>query len=124
LKVRKSILTSAALLALLVVTYQIRANAQQPAVTDHNADQMIQNARTPADHMALATFFRQDAEEDVKKAELHQRWADTYRKLNIPKPVYMAQMCDNMVVFFRKAADGSEKLAAMHEQMAKEAESK
>jgi hypothetical protein len=121
LKARKLILASAAVLALLIATYQIRANAQQPIVTESNADQMIKNARTPADHEALAAFFRQDAAEDTKKADLHQRWADTYRKLNISKPGYMAQMCDSMAVFFRKAADGSEKLAAMHEEMAKQA---
>jgi hypothetical protein len=52
------------------------------------------------------------------------RAADTYRRLKIAKPVYMAEMCDNMAVDFRKTATDANKLAAMHEQMAEQAESK
>ncbi len=35
----------------------IRAVAQQAVVTDENVSQMIGNAKTPAEHEAIATFF-------------------------------------------------------------------
>jgi hypothetical protein len=124
MKVRKVVLTSAALLALLVVAQQGAANAQQPPVTKDNVDQMITDARTPADHEAIAGFYQHEAADENKTAELHQSMADTYRRLKIPKPVYMAEMCDNMAADFRKTATDADKLAAMHDQMAKQAESK
>jgi hypothetical protein len=123
-KVRKLVLTSAALVALLVVTKQIPANAQQPPVTKDNVAQLITEARTSADHEAIAGFYQQEAADENKTAELHQSLADTYRRLKIAKPVYMAEMCDNMAADFRKTATDANKLAAMHEQMAKQAESK
>jgi|SRR5712692_3043650 len=121
---KKLILMAAALLGLLVGTHQIAANAQHPPVTKDNLAQLITDARTPADHEAIAAFYQQEAADENKTAELHQTLADTYRKLKIPKPVYMAEMCDNMAADFRKTATDANKLAAMHEQMAKQAESK
>lgn len=123
MKVRKVVLTSTALLGLLVVTRQIPANAQQPPVTSHNVDQLIADASTPADHEAIASFYQKEAANENKKAELHQTMADTYRRMKIPKPVDMAQMCDNVATDFRKTATDANKLAALQEQMAKQAES-
>jgi hypothetical protein len=107
----------------VVVVRQGAANAQQPPVTKDNVTQMITDARTPADHKAIAGFYQQEAADEKKTAELHQSMADTYRRLKIPKPVYMAEMCDNMAADFRKTATDADKLAAMHDQMAKRAES-
>jgi hypothetical protein len=119
MKARRLILTLVALLGVLFATYPIRANAQQPSVTKGNLAQTITNASTPADHEAIAAFYRQEGADANKNAELHQSLANTYRKLKIPKPVYMAEMCDNMAADFRKTASDANKLAAVHEHMAK-----
>jgi hypothetical protein len=124
MKARKLILMSVVFPALLFVMNPIRANAQQPSVTKDNLAQAITDASRPADHEAIAVFYRQEAADANKTADLHQQWADTYRKVKIPKPVYMAEMCDNLAADFRKTATDANKLAAMHEQMAKQAESK
>lgn len=124
MKARKLILMSVVFPALLFVTNPIRANAQQASVTNGNLDQAISDARTPADHEAIAVFYRQEAADANKTADLHERSADTYRRVKIPKPVYMAEMCDNLAADFRKTATDANKLAATHEQMAKQAESK
>jgi hypothetical protein len=110
--------------ALLFVTNPIRANAQQPSVTTANLAQTITEARTPADHEAIAAFFHQEASDANKTADLHEHWAETYREVKIAKPVYMAEMCDNLAADFRKTATDANQLAAMHEQIAKPAESK
>jgi hypothetical protein len=124
MKARKLILMSVVFPALLFVMNPIRANAQQPSVTKANLAQTITDASTPADHEAIAGFFREEAADANKTADLHQHWADTYRKVKIAKPVYMAEMCDNLAADFRKTATDANQLAAMHETMAKEAESK
>ena len=124
MKARKLILMSVVFPALLFVTNPIRANAQQPPVTSANLAQTITDARTPGDHEAIAAFFRQEAADANKTADLHEQWADTYRKVKIAKPVYMAEMCDNLAADFRRTATDANKLAAVHDQMAKQTESK
>jgi hypothetical protein len=99
----------------------IRASAQQTVVTDDNLNQMIASAKTPADHEAIAAYYEQQAADDKKKATLHREVAATYRKLNIAKPVYMANMCDNIAAMWEKAAGDTENLAKAHQAMAKAA---
>jgi hypothetical protein len=113
-KVRKLVLTSAALVASGCYETDSCKRAATP-VTKDNVTQLITEARTPADHEAIAGFYQQEAAEENKTAELHQSLADTYRRLKIAKPVYMAEMCDNMAADFRKTATDANKLAAMHE---------
>jgi hypothetical protein len=99
----------------------IRAGAQQPVVTDENLDEMTTSAKTPAEHQAIAAFFEQEAAGARNKAGLHRRTAEGYRKLKIPKPVYMAEMCDGIAEGFEKSATDAENLAKMHREMAKKA---
>lgn len=99
----------------------IRAGAANTAVTDQNLDQMISDARTPAEHDAIAAYFEQEAAEARKKAALHKSSADTYRKMKIAKPVYMAEMCDGIAAGFEKTAKDADNLAKMHHEMAKNA---
>jgi hypothetical protein len=99
----------------------IRAGAQQTVVNDENLDEMIVNAKTPAEHEAIAAYFDQEAAAAKKKAELHRKAAETYRKLKISKPVYMAEMCDSIAAGFDAGAADAEKMATMHREMAKNA---
>lgn len=99
----------------------IRAGAQQTVVTADNLNDMIASARTPADHDAIAAYYEMQAAKMKKNAELHRHWADTYRKLKIPKPVYMAEMCDNIAAMWDKIAADDLKLAQAHREMAKKA---
>ena len=96
-----------------------RAGAQQAVVTDDNLDQMIASAKTPAEHEAIAAFYEQQATDAKKKAKLHRNTADTYRKLNISKPVGMAEMCDGIAAMWDKIAADSSRAAEAHREMAK-----
>lgn len=119
---RLTILLAAAFIAFIVAAVPaMRVGAQATAVTDDNLDQMITSAKTPADHEAIAVFYDQEAADAKKKADLHRRTADTYRKMKISKPVYMAEMCDGIAAGFQKTATDAEKLAKMHREMAKKA---
>jgi hypothetical protein len=118
---RISILFAAGLMLLAAGALRTTsAGAQQPVVTSDNLDQMITNAKTPTDHDAIAAFFEQEAAEAKKKADLHRRIAETYRNLKIPKPVYMAEMCDSIAAMWDKIAADEEKLSKQHHEMAKE----
>ena len=97
------------------------ADVEQAVVTDDNLDQMIASAKTPADHDAIAAFYAQEAADAKKKSALHRNSADTYRKLKIAKPVYMAEMCDGLAKYWDDVAKGAEKLAKAHQDMAKNA---
>lgn len=117
---RVTMLLAAGLILLAAATLPtIRAGAQPAVVTDDNLDQMIASAKAPADHQAIAAFYEQEATDAKKKADLHRRAAETYRKMNIPKPVGMANMCDNIVAMWDKVAGDASKLAKAHEEMAK-----
>jgi hypothetical protein len=98
-----------------------RAIAQPAAVTDDNLDQAITNAKSPADHEAIAAYYDQEAAETKKKADLHRRAAESYRKMNIAKPVGMANMCDGVAAMWDKLAADYSKLAKDHQEMAKKA---
>jgi hypothetical protein len=119
---RVTILLAAGLMLLAAASLPtIRAGAQPAAVTDDNLNQMIESAKTPADHEAIAAFYEQQAADAKKKAELHRNTADTYRKLNISKPVDMAHMCDGIAAMWDKIAADNSKLAKAHRHMAKAA---
>jgi len=98
-----------------------RAVAQSAAVTDDNLAQSIANAKTAADHEAIAAYYDQEAADAKKKADLHRNVADTYQKLNIAKPVGMVNMCKGLVKYWDKVADQAKDLAKAHRAMAKAA---
>jgi hypothetical protein len=77
------------------------------------------SAKTPADHEAIAAFYEQQALDAKKKADIHRNTAALYRKLNIAKPVGMAEMCDNIAAMWDKIAADNSKLAKDHQAMAK-----
>jgi hypothetical protein len=59
---------AAGLMLLAAVTLPtIRAAAQSEVVTRANLDETIVNAKTPADHEAIAAFYEQEAADTQKK---------------------------------------------------------
>ena len=118
---RVTMLLVAGLILLAAALPTIRAGAQPAVVTDDNLNQMITDAKTPADHNAIAAYFEQEAADAMKKAALHKNSADTYRKMRLSKPVYMAEMCDGIAAGFEKTATDANDLAKMHHEMAKKA---
>jgi len=115
---RVTMVLGAGLLVLATATLPtIRAGAQSAAVTDDNLDQSISNAKTPADHEAIAAYYDQEAADADKKAALHRRAASIY------KPVGMANMCKGLAEYWDKVAKDAKDLASAHRAMAKGAES-
>ena len=119
---RVTVFLTAGLVLLAAASLPIlRAGAQATIVDDDNLNQSIANAKTPADHEAIATYYDQEAADAEKKAELHRNSAATYRQLKIAKPVYMANMCDGIAKYWDKVAADAKDLAKAHHAMAKQA---
>ena len=93
----------------------IQAVAQSPTVTDDNLSESIANAKTSADHEAIATYYDQEAADADKKAALHTRSA------SIAKPVGMANMCNGLAKYWEKVAAQDKELSSAHRKMAKAA---
>ena len=128
---KRTSLLLASILTLIAVTSwpTIRVAAQSSgapgwsssaAVTDDNLKEMIESAKTPADHEAIAAYYDQQAAEANKKAALHRNSADTYRKLKISKPVGMAEMCDGVAAMWSSIAADDTKLANAQRELAKQ----
>ncbi len=105
----------------LLITAMSVGSAWSQAVNDDNLTQSIAEAKTPAQHEAIATYYDQEAASSKEKADLHRRAAASYRKMNIDKPVGMANMCDNTATMWDKVSADAKKLAGDHHEMAKAA---
>jgi hypothetical protein len=105
---------AAALVALAATALPtIRAGAQSTAVTDDNLNQSVANAKTAADHEAIAAYYDQEAADAKRKAALHRQAASNV------KPVGMANMCNGLADYWEKVADQDKDLAKAHRAMAK-----
>ncbi|MFZ0888547.1 MAG: hypothetical protein WA005_08855 [Candidatus Binataceae bacterium] len=98
----------------------VRASAQQPVVTDDNLEQMIANAKTPADHEAIAAFYDKEAADAEAKAKLHHAVEKNYESFHM-KPSDMINHCHQEAKYFKDAADQAKAMAADHRKMAQEA---
>jgi hypothetical protein len=99
----------------------IGAHAQQQAVTDGNLAQMIADAKTPADHEAIAEYYDKEAAADDAKAKLHHAVHHEYEKFHL-KPPEMVEHCDELAESFQRAAEQDRALAAAHRAIAKKLE--
>jgi hypothetical protein len=108
-----------ALLVLVVLTGlpTIRAHAD-----DTNIEQMIENAKTPADHEAIAKYYDQQGAKAHQEMQWHQKLLKAY--MANPRFSTMQMHCSRLVDFYKNEAKEDKKLAQEHREMAKAAESK
>jgi hypothetical protein len=116
---RVSLLLAAGFLFLAAAALPtIRASAQQEVVSDDNLDQMIENAKTPADHEALAAYYDQEAAANEEKAKIHHGTHHAYERFKI-KPPDMGPHCDALAKYYQRVANEDKALAAGHRELAK-----
>lgn len=89
----------------------------------------IENAETPADHEALATYFDGEAKAAREMAERHRRMGERYRNLRKPAGLKgvraplertMPRHCEKLVASYEAAAKDYEAMAAAHREAASE----
>ncbi len=106
---------AAGLIVLAAVLPTNWAAAQQAVVTDSNVSEMVKNAKTSAEHEAIAAYYDREGAENEKKAELHRAMENMYTK-----PVNQLH-CSPLVKAYQQAAVQDKALAAYHREMAKKA---
>ena len=89
------------------------------AAAGKNLEHMITEAKTPADHKAIATYYEKEAQEAHRKHTEHQQMRDEYAKLPVLKTKTGAvDHCDAIAKKYEEVAKEYEALAQMHREMA------
>lgn len=111
---RLMLVLAPALLVLVVaaVLPTIRASAD-----DANVEQMIENAKTPADHEAIAKYYDQEAAKDDEQVQWHQKLLKAY--MANPRFSTMQMHCSRLVDLYKNEAKENRRLAHDHRMMAK-----
>jgi hypothetical protein len=115
---RKLLLVAATAMLLAI---GLTALHRSPALAQ-NSDivQMVANAKTAADHEAIAQYYDREAASAKANAALHRSQAETYEKLRI-KPPDMIHHCREIAKDFDRIAREADDLAVAHRAMAKAA---
>jgi len=88
-------------------------NMKEHQLTKKEVKALIVNAKTPEDHMKLASYFKGEAQQQEASAKTHAEMAALYD----PK-AEMSKHCKNLSESLKKAAASANSIAAEHEQMA------
>ena len=78
----------------------------------------IANAKTPADHEALAQRYESEAKELAAKAAEHKRMATSYRTMGGRTNVGYVAHCEKLSAAYDAAAREDSELAKLHHQFA------
>ena len=93
--------------------FEAGTGARAPTAQELNA--LETNARTPADHRALAEYFLTLAKRYADDANDHVAMAQAYRGTRIAQA---ADHCDRLVKLFRDSAKEATKSAVRHKELA------
>jgi hypothetical protein len=98
------------------------------ALDESDIQAAIENAKTPADHEAIAAYFDEQAKEARETATRHQKMGAVYKK-SPPGPPKggggpalhktMGDHCDSVAAKYEQAAKDYEAMAAAHRAEAK-----
>ena len=98
-----------------------------PAMTAKEARTLVATAKTPKEHLKLAGYFNQQGDRYEAEARDHDEMIEAYRKNattraeKTPGGVGTIEHCEFFAKSNREMAKVSRKMAAAHEEMAKEA---
>jgi len=110
----------AGLTVLTIVTLGVLplSSARAEKAMEH-MEQMIEAAKTPADHEALAAFYEQEAQQARQKQAQHQQMGEEYAKILVLKTKTGAVAhCLAIAKKYEEIAKENEALAQMHKEMA------
>jgi hypothetical protein len=127
-KIMKSFITATVLAACALVFGSISpVSGVEPAkMSAKQVMELVANAKTPADHLKLAAWYKAEADKMEAQASDHEGLAAVYRshpavlgsKSSVPISG-SAMHCSNLAASLRAAAKEDRELATEHELMAK-----
>jgi hypothetical protein len=119
--ISKWVVTSASALILAAASFGAIAADE---ISHDKLMNMIQTAKTPADHEAIAKIYDQQAAQDEANANAHNRTASLYRGIDPTaggrSSGQMAVHCKNIAESYTRAAREHKDLAALHRKLATE----
>jgi hypothetical protein len=111
----KSIVAIAAVLGSITMTYMAFGAADEWA----NIEQRIRDAKTPADHQAIAAFYEKEAQAAHKLHNQHVNMEAAYAASRImQEKARPTEHCRVIAERYRDIAKEYETLAAMHKNLA------
>lgn len=113
----KSIGIVAGILTMVAFGYLSLGSAQE----GKSIEQMITEAKTPADHEAIAAYYDKEAQEAHKKHAEHQKMKEWYKNTPVMSKGGFRTHCDSLISLDDKTAKEYEALAKLHREMAKSA---
>lgn len=118
MKMWKSIVIVAVLVASGALGYAQLGSAQE----GKSIEQMITEAKTPADHEAIAAYYDKEAQAAHEQHAKHKKLADSYvgTPLMSKSPTLMNH-CNDAAKKYQGIAKDYEALAKAHKEMAKSA---
>lgn len=85
-------------------------------------EQMISEAKTPADHEAIAAYYDREAQEAHQKHEEHLKLKAEYAKIpGLASKTGLPAHCESIAKKYEAIAKDDEALAKLHRDMAKAA---
>jgi len=111
----KQLMLVASALLMLVATTSLPTT--RASADDTNVEQMIENAKTPADHEAIAKYYDQQAAKANEQVQWHQKLLKAY--MANPRFSTMQMHCSRLVDFYKNEAKENTKLAQEHREMAR-----
>jgi hypothetical protein len=88
------------------------------AADEKSIEQMITEAKTPADHEAIATYYEKEAQAAHEKHLKHQKMEEFYQKNPALNKSGFGTHCNLIAANYDKTAKEYEALAKMHREMA------
>jgi hypothetical protein len=115
--------TIAAVVAVLMVVAFGFVSLRPVVADEHTAhmEQMITQAKTPADHEALAASYDKEAQEARQKQAEHLKMKEWYEKNPALNKSGFSFHCQQIALKYEEMAKEDEALAKLHRDMAKAA---
>ena len=123
-------LTVRVTLAVLALVAALYLSTQRVGVAEaqtFNLEKAVTEAKTPAEHEALASYYEKETATAKDKAAEHRRLAEIYRTQAASGRAPLQPMgmhCQQLAQIYESAAADDDALAAAHRQMAQEAAQK
>jgi hypothetical protein len=123
-RIARSVASAAFLVALAVgaSSSSMRAADTAAPLTKQQVKELIKTANTPEEHMKLGQYYRYEADKFKSEAQEHKEMSAEYAGRPLPKGYPMSEHCNDLSGYLTRAAQKAERLASMHEEMAKTAE--
>ncbi|PSJ16885.1 hypothetical protein [Nitrosomonas supralitoralis] len=108
---------------LVLVIFGLLVSSMQMNAFSMDMGQAVQNAKTSADHEALAKYFEDNAKEMQSKLQDHQKMYEQYQSESQHygrQGVDMETMCRGLIRTYEQAVKENMEMAASHRKMAAE----